>query len=41
MPLGSNFDDFLEDEGYRTEVEAVAYERVLIWKLRQLIDERE
>ena len=32
---GSSFDDFLEQEGIRNEVEAVAVKRVLAWQLAQ------
>jgi hypothetical protein len=32
---GSSFDSFLEDEGIRDEVEAVALKRVLVWQLSQ------
>jgi antitoxin HicB len=32
---GSSFDAFLEEEGLRDEVEAVALKRVLIWHLEQ------
>ena len=32
---GSNFDAFLEEEGIREEVEAVAIKRVLAWQLSQ------
>lgn len=32
---GSTFDNFLEEEGIREEVEAVAIKRVLTWQLRQ------
>jgi hypothetical protein len=32
---GSSFDSFLEDEGIREEVEAVAIKRVLAWQLSQ------
>jgi hypothetical protein len=32
---GSSFDDFLEQEGMRDEVEAVAIKRVLAWQFRQ------
>ena len=32
---GSSFDDFLEEEGIREEVEAVAIKRVLAWQLSQ------
>ena len=32
---GSTFDSFLEEEGIREEVEAVAIKRVLAWQLSQ------
>ena len=32
---GSTFDSFLDEEGIREEVEAVAIKRVLAWKLSQ------
>jgi hypothetical protein len=32
---GSSFDSFLEEEGIRDEVEAVAIKRVLAWQLSQ------
>jgi antitoxin HicB len=32
---GSSFDSFLEEEGIRGEVEAVAIKRVLAWQLEQ------
>ena len=32
---GSSFDSFLEQEGIREEVEAVAIKRVLAWQLKQ------
>jgi antitoxin HicB len=32
---GSRFDDFLEEEGYRNEVESVAIKRVLAWQFEQ------
>lgn len=32
---GSSFDDFLEEEGYRDEVESAAVERVLAWQFEQ------
>jgi hypothetical protein len=32
---GSSFDRFLEEEGIREEVEAVAVKRVLAWQLEQ------
>ena len=35
--IGSNFDDFLAEEGLLTEVEAVAVKRVLAYKIEQLM----
>jgi|SRR5690242_20968415 antitoxin HicB len=32
---GSSFDSFLEEQGIREEVEAVAIKRVLAWQLQQ------
>lgn len=32
---GSTFDSFLEEQGLRAEVEAVAIKRVLAWQLQQ------
>lgn len=32
---GSSFDDFLEEEGYRNEVESLAVKRVLAWQFDQ------
>jgi AraC-like DNA-binding protein len=32
---GSSFDSFLEEEGIREEVEAVAVKRVIAWQLEQ------
>ena len=32
---GASFDDFLEEEGIREEVEAVAIKRVIAWQLEQ------
>jgi antitoxin HicB len=32
---GSSFDDFLEEEGYRDEVESAAIKRVLAWQFEQ------
>jgi hypothetical protein len=34
-PTGSSFDSFLDAEGIRDEVEAVAIKRVLTWQLEQ------
>ncbi len=33
--IGSSFDDFLEDEGTREEVEAVAVKRILAYELKK------
>jgi antitoxin HicB len=32
---GSSFDDFLEEEGYRNEVESAAIKRVIAWQFEQ------
>jgi hypothetical protein len=32
---GSSFDEFLEEEGYRDEVESAAIKRVLAWQFEQ------
>ncbi len=32
---GSTFDDFLDEEGYRDEVESAAIKRVLAWQFEQ------
>jgi hypothetical protein len=32
---GSSFDDFLEEEGYRDEIESAAIKRVLAWQFEQ------
>lgn len=37
---GSNFDSFLEQEGIREEVEALAIKRVLAWQLEQAVRNR-
>jgi antitoxin HicB len=37
---GSTFDTFLEAEGIREEVEAVAIKRVLAWQLEQAMQEQ-
>jgi antitoxin HicB len=34
---GSSFDDFLDEEGIRADVEAVAAKRVLAWELENLM----
>jgi antitoxin HicB len=38
---GSTFDRFLEEEGIREEVEAVAIKRVLAWQLQQAMREQQ
>src|SRR5256885_17091306 len=38
---GSSFDSFLEKEGMREEVEAVAIKRVLAWQLEQAMQEQQ
>jgi antitoxin HicB len=38
--LGSDFDDFLEQEGILNEVTEIALKRVLAWKVEQAIKER-
>lgn len=37
---GSTFDSFLEEEGIREEVEAVALKRVLAWQLEQAMQQQ-
>jgi hypothetical protein len=38
---GSTFDSFLEEEGIREEVEAVAIKRVLAWQLAQAMQDQQ
>jgi len=38
---GSSFDSFLEEEGIREEVEAVALKRVLAWQLEQAMRDQQ
>jgi antitoxin HicB len=38
---GSSFDSFLQEEGIRDEVEAVAIKRVLAWQLEQAMKEQQ
>lgn len=38
--LGSNLDDFLQEEGFLAEAEAVAVKRVLAFQLTQLMIEQ-
>ena len=37
---GSRFESFLEEEGIREDVEAVAIKRVFAWQLKQAMDKR-
>ena len=37
---GSTFDSFLEEEGIRGEVEAIAVKRVLAWQLEQAMQKQ-
>ena len=39
--LGSSLDDFLEEEGWLAEAEAVAAKRVLAYQIAQLMQEQE
>ena len=38
--IGSNFDDFLQEEGILEEVNAVAVKRVLTWQIAQAMKEQ-
>lgn len=38
---GSTFDSFMEEEGIREEVEAIAIKRVLAWELAQAMREQQ
>lgn len=38
--IGSNFDDFLEEEGLREEVTAAAVKRVIAWQIAQAMRAR-
>jgi antitoxin HicB len=38
---GSTFDSFLEEEGIREEVEAVAVKRILAWQLEQAMKQQQ
>lgn len=38
---GSSFDSFLEDEGIREEVEAVAIKRVLAWQIEKAMKDQQ
>ena len=37
--IGSNFDDFLREEGILEEVEAVAIKRVIAWQMKEAMKE--
>ena len=37
--LGSNFDDFLKEEGLLAEVEAIAIKRVVAFRINQLMEQ--
>ena len=39
--LGSDFDDFLQDEGLLAEVEATAIKRVLAFQIQKEMEERQ
>ncbi|WP_457654150.1 helix-turn-helix domain-containing protein [Rhodocaloribacter sp.] len=39
--IGSDFDDFLEEEGMLAEVEAAALKRVLAYQVRQLMQQQQ
>lgn len=38
--IGSNFDDFLEEEGILEDVDAVAVKRVIVYQIAQLMHEQ-
>jgi DNA-binding Xre family transcriptional regulator len=38
--IGSNFDDFLAEEGFLAEAEAVAIKRVIAYQIEQLMNEQ-
>lgn len=38
--IGSDFDDFLSEEGFLEEAEAVAVKRVLAFQTKELMDEQ-
>jgi DNA-binding Xre family transcriptional regulator len=38
--IGSSFDQFLEEEGIRAEVEEVAVKRVLAWQIQKAMHEQ-
>tara|TARA_R110000868_G_scaffold58122_1_gene179266 strand:- start:48883 stop:49164 length:282 start_codon:yes stop_codon:yes gene_type:complete len=38
--IGSSFDDFLEEDGIREEVEAIAVKRVIAWRIAQEMEKQ-
>ena len=38
--IGSSFDDFLDEEGIKADVEAVALKRVIAWQLTQAMEQQ-
>jgi predicted XRE-type DNA-binding protein len=36
--IGSSFDDFLEEQGIREEVDAIAVRRVIAWQIKQAME---
>lgn len=38
--IGSNFDDFLEDEGILAETEAIALKNVFAWEIKKALKEQ-
>lgn len=39
--IGSDFDDFLEEEGLLSEVTAESLKRVIAWQIQNFLDENE
>lgn len=37
--IGSNFDDFLQDEGILNKTDAIAIKRVIAWQIKQIGNE--
>jgi antitoxin HicB len=40
LKIGSDFDDFLAEEGVLAETEAIAWKRVIAFQIMQLMDEQ-
>lgn len=38
--IGSDFDDYLEEEGLLSDVEAVAFKRVVVYQLKELMKQQ-